>query len=144
MVVEKDHVHVAGVVHFTAAELAHREHDGGGRPAAGVGRHAETVHELPFLAMHDHAHQSRGEPCERGGCRLGILPTENVPHAHPQLLRRLERVEGGVHVHGAAAQFLEARLEGFRRRQPLEQQAVEQFVDHPRVAHQQPRQKRTR
>jgi len=60
------------------------------------------------------------------------------------LLRRLERLQDRLDVDRPATEFTEARLERLGRRQSLDEQAVEQFVDHARVCGQEVRQERAR
>ena len=141
VIVEKDEVHVAGVVHLAAAELAHRQHH---RPRSHADclplpRHrlAQPLHEPLLLADHHHPQDRFGDGGERGG-RLGhVLPAEDVAHPNPQLLRGLECLDDRLELNRPLAEFGERGVENGRRWQPRHHEAVEQFVDHAGVAHQQ-------
>ena len=141
VVVEKDEVHVAGVVHLAAAELAHRQHDGPGPHAHGLPlpRHrlAEPL-DQPLLLTGHHDPQDRfRDGRDRGGRLCHILPTEDVAHPHPQLLRGLEGMDDRFELDRPLAEFREGGVELGRPGQPWHHEAVEQFVDHARIAHQQ-------
>ena len=141
VVVEKDEVHVTGVVHLAAAELAHRQHHrlGSHTDCLPLPRHrlAEPLHEPLLLADHHHPQDRFWDGRERGG-RLGhVLPAENVAHPNPQLLRGLEGLDDRLELNRPLAEFGERGIENGRRWQPWHHEAVEQFVDHAGIAHQQ-------
>ena len=144
VVVEEDHVHVAGVVHLAAAELPHREHDRPRRLARRGRGPAEPLAEPGRLERHHLLHERLGDAGQRGRRGVGVLPAEDVAHAHPQLLRRLEGLEDRLGVHRPAAELGEARLERLGRRQRLDHETVEQLVDHARIGDEQIREERAR
>ena len=146
---EKHHVQIAGVVHLAAAKLSQRQDDRPGR--LGVGTQPGPVHGPPepldeprLIAGHDPLDERLGNRGQGGGCGLGVLPAEHVPHSDPQLLRHPEGVEDRGQVYRALAELGQIGLERGRRRQPFDQQAVEELVDHARIHHEQPRQKGAR
>ena len=141
VVVEKDEVHVAGIVHLAAAELAHRQHH---RPGSHTDRFplprrrlAEPLHEPLLLADHHHPQNRLWNGRERGG-RLGhVLPAEDVADPDPQLLRGFEGLDDRLELNRPLAEFGERGVENGRRWQPRHHEAVEQFVDHAGIAYQQ-------
>ena len=148
MVVEEDHVHVACVVHLTAAELAHREHHRPGPHADALPhahhRLAEPVDE-PLLLVGDHRPQDRLR--DRGERRRRLHDVELAEHVadtHAELLRGLEGVDDRADLDGAAAEAGDFGVELLRSRRPLHEQAVEQLVDHPGIAHEQAGEERAR
>ena len=111
MVIEENHVEIAGVVHLAATELAHGEHDRAGGPTIGRLGPPEPLSQRFYLDRHDLLHERLGDAGERGRRGLGILPAQHVANTHPELLRRFESLQHWLDVYRPATEFGETRLE---------------------------------
>jgi hypothetical protein len=136
LVVEKDDIEIAGIVHLPAAELAHREHH---RPGQTPAHHrlTESLHEHRLLGVDDPPQDDLGDRGQRRSGRIDVEQAEHVANPDPQLLGGLEGMEHRCDVGRIPTDLLERRLEGLESRQSLDDEAVEQLVDHARIRHQQ-------
>ena len=143
VVVEKDDVEIAAVVELPATELPHRQHERPGRLAASH-RPAEPLHEPCLFMGHHRPQDGLGDRCQsrRGG--FGVEATEHLTDPDTELFGNLEGIDDRTDVDRAVAQFGELLVERLGGRQPLDDEAVEELVDHAGIADEDPGQERAR
>ena len=148
VVVEKDNVYVAGIIHLPPTKLSHCQHDRPGPNAAACARAglrcAQSLHQPHLFACHHNAKNRLCDGGERRTCCGRSLSVEEIVHSDAQLLRRFESRYDRANIGCPVAEFCEICSECWRTWQPRHQQAIEQFVDHPRITREQACQKWTR
>ncbi len=140
--VQKHQVQVALVVQLASPKLAHPQDDQfADLPGAGTTvdhRFPQPIDQLAVLLPSDLTEAGFGDVGQRGGRGFDRLFSQNIPHANAQVLRVAETVQDGFRVFGRSTEVAERSFQFFESRQLAQHQAVHQFVDHPRVADEDP------
>ena len=145
VIVKKDQIDIAVVVHLPTTKLAHRQDDTAGPLlSAGGCRFSQSLNELRLLVLHDPGEDRFRHAAERmgGGCHV-LLP-EDIAYAHAELLRGLEGMQDRLRIDRSLTPVAEHRSEFHTGRQTPHQQTIKQFIDHARVADEEPGEIRTR
>ena len=136
--VQEHHVQVAVIIRLASAQFAHRQDDQLARLAVfrTALNHRRPVACCQALEFADRdLLQADFTDVRQHALRFPDVGfSQDVPHPDAQMQGVLEPVQDRLGVFGAAQQVLQHPLQGFERRQLVQQQRIQQFVDHPRVA----------